>query len=115
MSFTYSPSTDIGRVRLRIMDTRKEQAAYSDEEISALIADEGGWRAAVVAAARGLLMDRARFARVFSNPEGSVDETGGVAALQALIDQFSAQAPASLPTVTVRTLGSHPMDPFDTR
>jgi len=115
MSFTYDPLTDIGRVRLRIMDTRSTSPAFTDEEISALITDEGGWRAAVVAAARGLLMDRARFARVFSNPEGSVDETAGVAALQALIDQFAAQAPASLPTIVVRNLGSHPMDPFDTR
>ena len=115
MAFTNSPTTDIGRVRLRLADTRAERAAFSDEEISALIADEGGWRGATIAGARVLMADRARHSRIYSNAEGSVDETAGLAALQALIDQLSAQTTQALPTVLVRNLGSHPMDPYDPR
>lgn len=115
MSFTYSPTTDRGRVRLRLSDTRAERAAFSDEEIDALITDEGGWAGATIAGARILMADRARFARVYSNTEGSVDETAGLAALQAVIEQMMAKTTQSLPTVLVRTLGSHPMDPHDPR
>lgn len=115
MAFTYDPTTDRGRVRLRLSDTRPDRAAFTDAEIDALITDEGGWRGATVAAARILMTDRARFARIYSNAEGSVDETAGLATLQAVIDQLAAQTTQALPTITVRTLGSHPMDPFDQR
>lgn len=115
MAFTYDPTTDRGRVRMRLSDTRPARAAFTDAEIDALISDEGGWRAAVAEGARILLMDRAKFARIFSNEEGSVDETAGTAALQALIDQFAAKAPSGMPTVIVTSLGSHPSDPFDPR
>ena len=115
MAFTYEPTTDRGRVRMRLSDTRAARAAFTDAEIDALISDEGGWRGAVVEGARILLMDRAKFARIFSNEEGSVDETAGTAALQALIDQYAAKAPTGMPAVIVTVLGSHPSDPFDPR
>lgn len=115
MAFTYDPTTDVGRVRLRLSDTRGDKPAFSDAEINAAISDEGGWRGAVAELARVLLVDKARFARVFSNEEGSVDETAGIAALQALIDQYAAKAPTGLPVVLVSTLGSHPSDPYDPR
>ena len=115
MSATYDPATDVGRVRIRIMDRKLTSPAFSDEEIQAVISDEGGWRGAVVALARNLMIDKARFARVFSNAEGSMDEGAGLAALQAVIDQYAAQTTQTLPTVLVRTLGSHPMDPYDNR
>lgn len=115
MAFTYDPTTNRGRVRLRLSDTRTERAAFSDEELDALISDEGGWEGATIAGARILMMDRARFARIYSNAEGSVDETAGLAALQAVIDQMTAKTTQALPTVLVRTLGSHPMDPYDPR
>lgn len=115
MAYTYDPTTDRGRVRMRLSDTRAARAAFTDEEIDALISDEGGWRGAVAEGARILLMDRAKFARIFSNDEGSTDETAGIAALQALIDQFAAKTSQGLPTVLVRNLGSHPSDPFDPR
>ena len=41
MSFSYDPTTNIGRVRLRIMDTRPEDQFFSDEELTALIAEAG--------------------------------------------------------------------------
>jgi hypothetical protein len=44
-----------------------------------------------------------------------VDETAGLAALQAVIEQMMAKTTQALPTVLVRTLGSHPMDPYDPR
>jgi hypothetical protein len=115
VAFTYSPTTDRGRVRLRLSDTRAERAAFSDEEIDALLSDEGGWMGATIAGARILMTDRARFSRIYSNAEGSVDETAGLAALQAVIEQMMAKTTQALPTVLVRTLGSQPMDPYDPR
>lgn len=41
MSFTYDPSTDVGRVRLLIKD-KAEPALFSDEELEALLSMEGG-------------------------------------------------------------------------
>jgi hypothetical protein len=61
------------------------------------------------------MTDRARFSRIYSNAEGSVDETAGLAALQAVIEQMMAKTTQALPTVLVRTLGSQPMDPYDPR
>ena len=49
MAFTFDPSTDIGRVRLRLADTTEQNAILSDEVITALITDQGGWRGAVAA------------------------------------------------------------------
>lgn len=53
MTFSYDLTdglSDIDRVRLWTGDTVEAAAMYSDEELSALIAEEGSWQAAVVAA-----------------------------------------------------------------
>lgn len=47
MTFTYDLSTDIGRVRLRIGD-RTSPGIRSDEEIQALIDQEGDWKKACI-------------------------------------------------------------------
>lgn len=111
MTFTYSPTIDIGRVRLRLMDTRPEDQFFSDEELTALIADAGSWRGAVAEAARILLVKVARFARNFTNEDGSVDETAAAQYLQTLIEQYAAQGPI-LPTAAVTTLGLAPSDRY---
>ena len=80
MAFTFDPSTDIGRVRLRLADTTEQNAILSDEVITALITDQGGWRGAVAEGPRILLAQVARFARNYSTTRRdgtseSVDET----------------------------------------
>lgn len=42
MSWTYDPSTDIGKVRLRISDTQVDRPLMSDEDISAFLEMAGG-------------------------------------------------------------------------
>jgi len=111
VTFSYDPTTNIGRVRLRIMDTRPEDQFFSDEELTALIADAGSWRGAVAEAARVLLMRIGRFARNFSNEDGSTDETAAAQYLQALIAEYASQGPI-LPTVAVSTLGLAPSDRY---
>ena len=111
MTFSYDPTTNIGRVRLRIMDTRPEDQFFSDEELTALITDAGCWRGAVAEAARVLLMRVGRFARNFSNEDGSTDETAAAQYLQALITEYAAQGPI-LPTLAVSALGLAPSDRY---
>lgn len=53
MTFSYNLADgldDIDRVRLWTGDTVESSAMYSDEELTALIAEEGSWQGAVVAA-----------------------------------------------------------------
>lgn len=42
MSFTYLPSTDVGKVRLLIMDTNPAAHVFEDEDLIALLGMEGG-------------------------------------------------------------------------
>ena len=58
-----------------------------------------------------LLMRIGRFARNFSNEDGSTDETAAAQYLQALITEYAAQGPI-LPTVAVSTLGLAPSDRY---
>jgi hypothetical protein len=57
MAFTYNLTTpnDITRVRYHIGDVVAEAAMYSDEEITFIIAESGGWEAAVIASIKGML------------------------------------------------------------
>lgn len=50
MSFTYDPTTDRGRVRLLVTDVDAAQALFSDAEIDAFLAIEGGMRRAAALA-----------------------------------------------------------------
>ena len=116
MAFTFDPSTDIGRVRLRLADTTEQNAILSDEVITALVTDMGGWRGAVAEGARILLAQVARFARNYSTTRRdgtseSVDETAAATYLESLIEQYGKASP-TLPTLTVRRLKGYPSDPF---
>lgn len=58
MTFTYQPSAtpdDVTRVRYHIGDTDESAAAFSDEEITMAIAEEGEWKPAVVSLIRSLI------------------------------------------------------------
>lgn len=47
MTYTYDPTTNIGRVRRSIPDRVEADAIWSDEEIQSFLDDEGGnWRRA---------------------------------------------------------------------
>jgi hypothetical protein len=57
MSFTYNPADpdDITRVRWHIQDT-VEPAAFTDEEITFQIGEQGGWQKAVMACLQSKIM-----------------------------------------------------------
>ena len=113
-TFTYNLATDIGKVRMYLRDSDEGRAAFTDEEIGVFLTIAGSWRGAVAEAAQVLLMDAARFARVFTDEAGNVtDETAGTELLNGLIDRFGASA-ATLKKVIVGTLGAHPSDPCTT-
>lgn len=47
MTFTYDPTTDIGRVRRRVPDKVSATALFTDEEIQSILNDEGSnWKRA---------------------------------------------------------------------
>ena len=118
MAFTYDQSNDLGRVRFKLRDVRPEQPFFQDAEITYLLTDGGSVDGAVLAGARAMLMEIARYARSYSTSisDGGTsettqeDETAAASFLQALIEQLEKQAP-KLPTMTVRRLGAYPSDP----
>jgi hypothetical protein len=118
MAFTFDPSTDIGRVRLRLDDREADRAAFTDAEIQAAITDEGGWRSALVTLARVLYMRLARRARDYSSPDGTtVNETAALDHLRQIMESAATEAAAespstALPTVLVGTMGRAPNDPW---
>lgn len=58
MSFTYEPTTNIGRVRRTIPDKVELEAFWSDEEIQSFLNDEGGdWRRACALALETMASD----------------------------------------------------------
>ena len=66
MAFTYDLSTDLGRVRFKLRDVRPEQPFFQDAEITYLLTDGGSVDGAVLAGARVMLMEIARYARSYS-------------------------------------------------
>lgn len=60
MTFTYDPTTDIGRVRRTIPDKdNNEDTFWTDEEIQSFINDEGDWRRAAALALETMASDSA--------------------------------------------------------
>ncbi|MEQ9027564.1 MAG: hypothetical protein RLP44_02515 [Aggregatilineales bacterium] len=57
MTFTYDPTmpTDITRVRFHIGDVDSDEAIFSDEEITFVIAEESTWQNAVIACLQSLI------------------------------------------------------------
>lgn len=67
MTFSYAPSTDVGKVRFYTGDTVEDGAWFTDEEIDALITSEGTWQKAVIACIQNQL------ARMSSDPDVQAD------------------------------------------
>ncbi len=68
MSFTYDPTTDIGRVR-RTLPQEKSVATYtlSDEEIQSYLDDMGSWQLAAAQALEDLASDQAYVLKITTN------------------------------------------------
>lgn len=106
MSFTYTLSTNLGKIRLKLADTGGVAPggtatggfAFEDEELQIFLDEGGTVDKAVGLAARSLLADAARRERAFKLPGLEYDDTGRVAALKELIKLYGAE----LPTVTIR-------------
>jgi len=108
VAFTYDLTTDIGKVRLKLTDTRVASAWFSDAEVQ-LGLDQGGTvNGAVIYLARVLLMDKSRRGARWTNAEGSYDDTSCIAALQELIRQYGGAHVLSSVSVTFPAL--LPMD-----
>jgi hypothetical protein len=114
VAFTYDPTTDAGKVRLYLRDNREDRAAFTDAEIAVFLSIAGTWQRATAEAAKALLADRARFARVYTQSEDNKsrteDELAGAAYLKDLIAQWGGGA-VVLQQVTVTYMGRHPSDP----
>jgi hypothetical protein len=114
MAFTYSLSTNIGKVRLKLADTggvapggtATSGYAFDDDEIAAFLAEGGTVNAATVLGAKALIMDAARRQRSYSLPGLSYDDKGRVAALKEVIRMYG----GDLPTLTVSEVSEMPMD-----
>ena len=94
----------------------RERKAFDDEEITIFIEVGGSWQRAVAEGAKALLADRARFARVWSRADGTVqesgDDTAGIEFLNGLIDRWGGGATSStLPLVVVTNMGPGASDP----
>jgi hypothetical protein len=109
VAFTYDLTTDIGKVRLKLTDTRVASAWFTDGEIQLGLLDGGSVNGAVVYLARVLLMDKARRGSKWSNTEGSYDDTSCIGALKELIVQYGG-AGDILPSVSVTFPSLLPMD-----
>ncbi len=68
MTFTYDPTTDIGRVR-RTLPQEKSVATYSltDEEIQSYLTDMGPWQLAAAQALDDLASDQAYVLKITTN------------------------------------------------
>src|SRR5437762_1987965 len=68
MTFTYiQPFNDIARVRFHLGDTDSTAARFTDEEISAIITEQGNWQTAVIACLENLI------ARLSGTPDFRAD------------------------------------------
>lgn len=57
MTYTYDPTTDIGRIRRTIPDKVEADAFWTDEELQSFLLDEGDWRRATALALETMASD----------------------------------------------------------
>lgn len=106
MSFTYSLSTDIGKVRLKIGDTSSSAYIFEDDEITQFLTDGGSVTGGVIEALRTLYIDRAKRAKFCTLPGMSFSDTAALTHLREALKMYG----ADLPTVTVVMPSVLPMD-----
>lgn len=86
MSFTYDPSTNVGKVRMVLPDKVEDDAFFSDEELEALIEVEGNWRRATALALETIASDSAMVLQVVKVQNITTD---GAAVAKALLSRAS--------------------------
>lgn len=64
MTYTYNPSTDIGRIRRTLPDRIEATAIWTDEELQSFLNDEDGWRRATALALETMATDNALVLKV---------------------------------------------------
>lgn len=106
MAFTYDISTDRGKVRLQLGDTTASAYVFEDDEIDYFLTTGGDVDAATARGLRVLLTDRAKRAKSFSMQGLSVDDSKGLAQLQAMLSNYG----GDLPTVAIRMGANIPQD-----
>ena len=113
-TYTYDLTTDVGKMRMYLQDFPEGKARFTNEELTMFATEAGSWQRGIADAAGVLLMNVARFARVFTDAEGNtIDETAGAEYLQDLIDKFGGGTTV-IPRVSVTNLGRYPSDPSTT-
>ena len=106
MAFTYSLSTDIGKVRLKISDTVSTAYAFEDDEITAMLTEGGTVTAAVILALRSLLISRALRVKRASLPGVSYDDTAQIEGIRLALSLYGGE----LPTVSIVSPAVNDMD-----
>lgn len=106
MAFTYSLTTDAGKLRLKIADTNPAAYAFEDDEIAEFLSEGGSIIEGVILALRSLLASRALRVKRASLPGLSYDDTAQVEAIQGLLALYG----GTMPTATVRMPAASDMD-----
>lgn len=101
MAFTYDLSTDTGKVRLRIADTRAVAYAFEDEEIAYFLTSAGSVVGAAYLCVQSLLADQARRVKQATVGDVTYNDTARVAALNAILDRLATETGQNLPTISV--------------
>ncbi len=84
MTFTYDPTTDLGKVRLLIPDRSAASAFFNDEEIETFLVIEDGVQRATALALETMASDQAMVLKVIRVQDLSTD---GRAVSQALLER----------------------------
>lgn len=106
-SFSYDPTTDLGRVRQLMADTRESQVVFSDEEIYAALATQGSVEGACYQLASFMYAHALRHtssrAKASEGQSMSVDDTHSAEGWKALMEHFRpfAGSASRMPTVKV--------------
>lgn len=108
-SFSYDPTTDLGRVRQHMADTSEAHVVFSDEEINAALADQGSVEGACYQLASFMYAHALRHASVRSSSTSgeskTIDDTHSAEGWRALMEHFRpfAKSASRMPLVKVTT------------
>lgn len=102
MAFTYTLSTDIGKVRLKLGDTSSTAYAFEDDEITEFLSEGGSVTGATILALRTLYVDRARRGKFLVLPGMTFSDTAALEHIRQALKMYGADLPTistSMPTV----------------
>ena len=92
MSFTYDPLTDIGLIRMKITDRSEVDAIFQDEELQALLNNEGNVLRASAAALEAIAIDQVLVLKVIKLLQLSTDGAKMADSLLKLAARYRDQA-----------------------